>query len=60
MLYLVAVQIWGLNQGNYYGFDNLAGIWMWAAILSAMLHFPPRWFTQVKQRRRDIAWLKYY
>jgi len=59
-LYLIAVQIWGLNQGNYYGFDSLAGIWLWAVLLSAVLYFPTRWFAQLKQRRRDIAWLKYF
>jgi len=59
-LYLIAVQIWGLNQGNYYGFDSLAGIWLWAVMLSAALYFPTRWFAQLKQRRRDIAWLKYF
>ncbi|MBU0900579.1 MAG: DUF1624 domain-containing protein [Gammaproteobacteria bacterium] len=59
-LYLIAVQIWGMNQGNYYGFDHLAGVWMWAGILSVILYYPTRWFAQVKQRRRDIAWLKYF
>jgi uncharacterized membrane protein len=59
-LYLIAVQIWGLNQGNYYGFDSLAGIWLWAAMLAAALYFPTRWFAQLKPRRRDIAWLKYF
>ncbi|WP_218573599.1 heparan-alpha-glucosaminide N-acetyltransferase domain-containing protein [Pseudomonas sp. OIL-1] len=59
-LYLIAVQIWGLNQGDYYGFDNLAGIWLWAVLLAATLYFPTRWFAQLKQRRRDITWLKYF
>lgn len=59
-LYLIAVQTWGLNQGDYYGFDSLAGIWLWAAMLSVALYFPTRWFAQLKQRRRDIAWLKYF
>ncbi|WP_022961989.1 DUF1624 domain-containing protein [Halopseudomonas pelagia] len=59
-LYLIAVQIWGLNQGSYYGFNNLSGIWLWAVLLSAALYFPTSWFAQLKQRRRDIAWLKYF
>lgn len=59
-LYLIAVQIWGLNQGKYYGFDSLGGIWLWAAMLAAALYFPTRWFGHLKQRRRDIAWLKYF
>lgn len=59
-LYLIAVHIWGLNQGDYYGFDSLGGIWLWAVVLGAALYIPTRWFAQLKQRRRDIAWLKYF
>ncbi|WP_045882918.1 DUF1624 domain-containing protein [Pseudomonas chlororaphis] len=58
-LYLVAVAIWGANQGTYYGFDNLSGIWLWSLILGVLLFFPTRWFAGLKQRRRDIAILKY-
>lgn len=58
--YLVAVQLWGLNQGAYYGFDHLYGIWAWAVLLSAALYLPTRWFARLKQQRRDIAWLKYF
>jgi hypothetical protein len=28
-------------------------------ILIAALYFPTRWFAGLKQRRRDIWWLKY-
>ncbi|WDH50641.1 heparan-alpha-glucosaminide N-acetyltransferase domain-containing protein [Pseudomonas chlororaphis] len=58
-MYLVAVAIWGANQGTYYGFDNLAGVWLWSLILGVLLFFPTRWFAGLKQRRRDIAILKY-
>lgn len=59
-LYLIAVQIWGLNQGKYFGFDSLAGIWLTAVLLCVVLYLPTRAFAQLKQRRRDIAWLKYF
>ncbi|UCR84592.1 DUF1624 domain-containing protein [Pseudomonas chlororaphis] len=58
-LYLAAVAIWGTNQGTYYGFDNLSGVWLWSLILGVLLFFPTRWFAGLKQRRRDIAILKY-
>lgn len=58
-LYLVAVAIWGTNQGTYYGFDNLSGVWLWSLILGVLLFFPTRWFAGLKQRRRDITILKY-
>ncbi|MBP5090214.1 hypothetical protein HUS91_32670, partial [Pseudomonas chlororaphis] len=35
-LYLVAVAIWGTNQGTYYGFDNLSGVWLWSLILGVL------------------------
>lgn len=59
-LYLSAVQIWGLNQGRYFGFDSLTGIWLAASLLCVALYLPTRAFAQLKQRRRDIAWLKYF
>ncbi|MDZ3992858.1 hypothetical protein PspTeo4_20896 [Pseudomonas sp. Teo4] len=58
-MYLVSVAIWGTNQGNYYGFDDLPAVWLWSVILGVLLFFPTRWFANLKQRRRDIAWLKY-
>ncbi|OLF53678.1 DUF1624 domain-containing protein [Pseudomonas chlororaphis] len=59
-LYLLAVALWDTNQGAYYGFDNLSGIWLWSLILGVALYFPTRWFANLKQRRRDIAMLKYF
>ena len=58
-MYLVALAIWGANQGTYYGFDDLPAVWLWSVILAVLLFFPTRWFANLKQRRRDIAILKY-
>ncbi|MDE1165536.1 MAG: heparan-alpha-glucosaminide N-acetyltransferase domain-containing protein [Pseudomonas sp.] len=58
-MYLLAMAAWGANQGAYYGFDGLGGIWLWSVLLCAALFFPTRWFAELKQRRRDITWLKY-
>lgn len=58
-MYLVAVFIWGTNQGAYFGFDHLPMVWLWSVMLSVALFFPTRWFAALKQRRRDIAILKY-
>lgn len=58
-LYLIAFAIWGANQGKYYGFDHLSGIWLWWLLLIVPLYIPVRWFARLKQRRRDIWWLKY-
>jgi uncharacterized membrane protein len=58
-MYLIALAIWGANQGDYYGFDGLSGIWLSSVVLAVILFFPTRWYASLKQRRRDIAWLKY-
>ncbi|HWV07946.1 MAG TPA: DUF1624 domain-containing protein [Pseudomonas sp.] len=59
VLYLIAVAIWGTNQGQYFGFDGLWSVWLGAVLLSVALYLPVRWFARLKARRRDIAWLKY-
>jgi len=59
-LYLVAVALWGTNQGAYFGFDHLPLVWVCSVLLGVALFFPTRWFAELKQRRRDIALLKYF
>lgn len=59
LLYLIAVALFGLNQGSYFGFSSVAAIWFAAALLAVALFPAVRWFSALKARRRDIAWLKY-
>ncbi|MBA1289660.1 DUF1624 domain-containing protein [Pseudomonas japonica] len=59
-MYVVAVSVWGTNQGAYYGFENLSAIWLCSAVMAVSLFYPTRWFAALKQRRRDVAWLKYF
>lgn len=58
-IYNVALHLYGPTKGAVFGVDNLATVWLWVAILIPVLYFPTRWFAQLKQRRRDIWWLKY-
>ena len=60
VLYLISVVLFGLNQGNYFGFDGIWAVWLTAVFLAATLYFPVRWFAALKARRRDIGWLKYF
>ena len=60
LLYLASVGVWGTNQGQYFGFDNIWAIWLCALVLSVALYPPVRWFAHLKARRRDISWLKYF
>lgn len=59
LLYLLATSIWGLNQGQHFGFDSVAALWLCSLVLIVVLYSPVRWFARLKARRRDIAWLKY-
>ncbi|MGH8486588.1 MAG: hypothetical protein ACRESP_19490, partial [Pseudomonas sp.] len=59
-LYLLAVAVWGLNQGIYFGVEHITGIWLCSLLLAVLLYPPTRWFATLKQRRRDLAWLKYF
>lgn len=59
LIYNVALALYGPVKGKVFGVDNLSTVWIWVAILIPVLYFPTRWFAQLKQRRRDIWWLKY-
>ena len=59
ILYVACVALFGLNQGNYFGFDSIGAVWLVALLLPLALYLPVRWFAGLKARRRDLAWLKY-
>lgn len=59
VLYLAGVAIWGTNQGQYFGFDSIASVWLVSVPLAVALYPPVRWFARLKARRRDLVWLKY-
>ena len=59
ILYVACAALFGLNQGNYFGFDSIGAVWLAALLLPLALYPPVRWFAGLKARRRDIAWLKY-
>ncbi|MBV4455210.1 MULTISPECIES: DUF1624 domain-containing protein [Pseudomonas] len=59
MLYVACVALFGLNHGNYFGFDTIGAIWLVSLLLPLALYLPVRWFAGLKARRRNLAWLKY-
>lgn len=59
VLYHIAFAIWGANHGTVFGVDNLSTVWLWYFALLVPLYFPTAWYSRLKARRRDIAWLKY-
>ncbi|SPO54548.1 conserved membrane protein of unknown function [Pseudomonas sp. JV551A1] len=60
LLYLASLALFGRNQGDYFGFDGIAAVWLAAVLLAVSLYLPVRWFARLKARRRDITWLKYF
>ncbi|QVW25848.1 DUF1624 domain-containing protein [Pseudomonas hormoni] len=60
VLYVIAVALFGLNQGVWFGFTSVGAVWMTAILLAIALYPPVKWFSGLKARRRDIAWLKYF
>lgn len=58
-LYLGAETAWGLNQGQYFGFDAVWMVWLCSILLAFALYPTVRAFAAFKTRRRDIFWLKY-
>ncbi|MGE8444375.1 MAG: DUF1624 domain-containing protein [Comamonas testosteroni] len=58
-MYLSAMAIWGANQGQLFGLSSLLWLWVISALLAVTLYPVVRWFAALKQRRRDITWLKY-
>ena len=58
--YLAVFVIVGANQGKYFGFDSLIYLWLVFVIVMPPLYYLTRWFGRLKQRRKDIRWLKYF
>ncbi|MEO8723113.1 MAG: heparan-alpha-glucosaminide N-acetyltransferase domain-containing protein [Sphingobium sp.] len=60
ILYHSALAIWGPNHGTNFGFDNYNWVFVWYVAMIVPLYVPTVWFSRLKRRRRDIAWLKYF
>lgn len=60
LLYLIAVHIWGLNQGDYYGFNHFSSVWVMTLLLLVLLYPIVKRFSSFKARRKDLRWLKYF
>ena len=59
ILYISAVFIFGLNKGEFYGFSYMWQIILCTILLAIILYFPTAWYSNLKQKRKDIKWLKY-
>jgi uncharacterized membrane protein len=60
ILYHSALAIWGPTHGTLFAFDNYNWVFVWYAAMIVPLYIPTVWYSRLKRRRRDIAWLKYF
>lgn len=60
ILYHGALAIWGPNHGAFFGVDNYGWVLVWYLALIVPLYIPTAWFSRLKRRRRDLAWLRYF
>lgn len=60
VLYHIAFVIYGATHGVSFGLDYFNWIWLWYLVLLPLLYVPTAWYSRLKARRRDIAWLKYF
>ena len=60
LLYHTALAWWGPTDGGVFMVDSYGWVLAWYAALIIPLYLPTAWFSRLKQRRRDIAWLRFF
>jgi uncharacterized membrane protein len=60
ILYHIAFAIWGPTEGNLFAVSSYAWVLVWYVALIVPFYIPTAWYSRLKKRRRDIAWLKYF
>jgi uncharacterized membrane protein len=58
--YLLCIMLLGPTHGEKFGFDEMWQLWVLFFVLLLPLYFSTLWFGKLKQRRKDIRWLKYF
>lgn len=59
LLYVLAVQQFGITHGEYYGVDSVSMLWLIAIVLSILLYPVMRAFAKFKHSNKHITILKY-
>lgn len=60
LLYVIAVQIWGSNQGQYFGANQVSYLWLIMLILLVALYPGVQAFSKFKHANKQIEILKYF
>ena len=59
LLYVLAVQQFGITHDEYYGVDSVSMLWLIAIVLSVLLYPAMRAFAKFKHSNKHITILKY-
>ncbi|MEH0157395.1 heparan-alpha-glucosaminide N-acetyltransferase domain-containing protein [Limibacter armeniacum] len=59
ILYKIFVAVYGIQQGEYFGFDALWQIWLFTVILLVVLYYPTKWFS-IYKRQSSSKLIKYF
>jgi len=60
ILYHSALAIYGPNHGGNFMVSSYGWVLLWYVALIVPLYIPTAWFSRLKRRRRDLAWLRYF
>ncbi|TXC71143.1 DUF1624 domain-containing protein [Sphingomonas ginsenosidivorax] len=60
LLYHGALAWWGPTHGTVFMVGDYGWVLAWYGALILPLYLPTAWFSRLKQRRRDIAWLRFF
>ena len=58
-LYLLAIEVFGKNHGEYFGVDHVSSLWLISIMLSILLYPLMLKFSDFKHRNKHIRILKY-
>lgn len=60
LLYMIAVSIWGVNQGDYLSVNHVWMLWLITIAMSFALYPVAQWFSRFKHQNKQITILKYF
>ncbi|GAB3041596.1 DUF1624 domain-containing protein [Acinetobacter apis] len=60
LMYIAAVAYFGLNQGQYFGFDHVISLWAMSLVLCLLLYPVVSAFSKFKHNNKQIRILKYF
>ncbi len=53
------ILLWGTNQGQYFSFSGVWGLWIFSLIIAVPLWFLCRWYGEIKRKSNNTI-LKYF